>query len=289
MFNYGLLAALFALIFFSIGDTLSKSASEKLGHKLSAAVIVSAGIIPIGISLLFIHPNLVNLGVIFFGILAGAFTAIGFLFVFKSLETEQVTNTMSLVNIQYASVIIFGALALSETLSLFQLGGLLLIFAGGALVVFTKGFKINLKLVPAILGMLFWGLDIIVIVYALTLYPSAPSTISFFSRLLGGSFLFLFLLFTLKGKPIKLDSKPKENIAKRFAMALIAGTFDGLALLMITFVTLYKSVEIGGALLAFEPVLIAIYGYFLYKDRLIPLQLLGIAIAVLGGILLNFS
>lgn len=289
MFSYGLLAALFALIFFSIGDTLSKHASEKLGNKLSAAIVVGAGIIPLSISLIVIHPNVFNLGVLAFGTLAGIFTAAGFLLVFKSLEDQQVTNTMALVNIQYAAVIIFGAFALLETISNFQLVGLLLIFIGVILVTVTKGFKLNLKLMPAVLGMILWGLDIIVIVYALTIYQNSTTIISFFSRLTGGAFLFVYLLYVLRSKPESPKSTPTQSAPKKFGIALIAGIFDGLALLMITFVTIFKSVELGGAVMALEPVLIAIYGYFLYKDRLIPLQLLGVGVAVLGGVLLNFS
>lgn len=287
MFSYGILAALLTLLFFSIGDTLSKPSSEKLGHKLSAAIIVGSGMIPLGISLFFIHPNVFGLGVLFFGVLAGVLTAVGFLLVFKSLETQQVTNTMALVNIQYASVILFGAFALGESISSFQLTGLLLIFLGVILVTVTKSFKLNFKLVPALLGMLFWGLDLIVIVYALTLYQNSTTMISFISRIAGGAFLFLYLIYVIRSGKNKQEL-PKENLPKKIGLAVVAGSFDGLALVMITFVTLFKSVEIGGAVMALEPVLIAIYGYFLYKDRLHPAQFLGVLIAVAGGVLLNF-
>ncbi|MDE1845945.1 MAG: DMT family transporter [Candidatus Micrarchaeota archaeon] len=289
MLGYGIIAALLSLFFFSIGDTLSKHVSEKLGNKASATIIVGAGIIPLGLSIFLIQPNVLDLNVLLLSTLAGAFTAIGFLLVFKSLETQQVTNTLALVNLQYAVIILFGILALSESVSASQYLGLILIFLGALLVTLTRGFRLNLMLVPAILGMIFWGLDIIVVVYGLTIYHNSTTILFFFARATGAAFLLAYLLYSLRGAGTSgVAQRPKVS-TRYFFIGLAAGIADGIAILLITFVTLYNTVALGGAILALEPILITIYGYLFYKDRLLPLQLVGVAIAVVGGILLNLA
>lgn len=287
MLGLGLLAALLSLFFFSIGDTISKKASEILGHRISAAIVVGAGTIPLGISLLFVQPNVFSLGILEFTVISGAFGALGFILVFKSLETEQVTNTMVLVNLQYAIVVLFGILVLSESVGAPHYISLLVIFIGALLVTTTKGFKINTRLVPAILGTVCWGLGIVTIVYALTIYQNTTTMFFFFGRAMGFTFFLLYFLYLLMQKGGKNKIIPKKFKLQSLLLPLIAGISNGLALMMIVFVTLYKFVAIGGAILALEPILIAIYGYLFYKDKLTTLQLIGMVIAVLGGVMLN--
>ncbi|MDE1762243.1 MAG: DMT family transporter [Candidatus Micrarchaeota archaeon] len=285
--SIGIVAALVGLLMFSVGDTISKRVSERLGHLISATVIVGAGIISLAASLLFLPSVPLTPIMLAASAAAGVFTALGFLLVLKSLETEQVSNTMGLLNLQYAVIIILGIFFLSENVSALQYAGLIIVFAGSLLVTLGRKLKVNRMLLPAVAGNLCWGVGIAIISYSIASF-AAPTTMFFlYARLVGFSLLLAYLLLMLYRRPKRVLPDKIRHPGRQLGLAVLSGMLAGGALFMITMFTIYRMVTVGGAILALEPVLVAIYGAFLYRDRMSKIQLFGIAIAVIGGIVLS--
>lgn len=286
MISYGILAAAIAMLFFAFSDTLAKKVSSKLGSYESSLLIIGAGLIPLAASLFLVHPNVFSPTVVLVSIIAGVFLAGGFLFVYKSLETEQVTNTMVLLNLQYVLIVLFGMFVLSEKISLFQAASLIIIFAGVLLVTVTRDLKLNRMLLPAVIGNLCWTIALVILSYLITNYMGASTGAVFITRLISFVVAAAFFAFLVKRKTKRSNSRRLKALG--FSLPVATGIFDGVGQLAFVFIILYKSVALGGAVLALEPVLVAIFGYFLYRDRLTHLQLIGMTLAILGGVAINF-
>ena len=117
---FGLVAALVNLFTLSIGDSIAKRVSVELGNYGAALFILGIGVLPLLVFFFAVPQNQIGMGVLVLSLVAGVFLAIGNILIYKSLETEQVSETMSLVNIGPALLIIFGFLVLQETVNLIQ-------------------------------------------------------------------------------------------------------------------------------------------------------------------------
>jgi drug/metabolite transporter (DMT)-like permease len=99
---------------------------------------------------------------------------------------------------------------------------------------------------------------------------------------------------------LHLFKKPKENESKPqkinllnlslmvLLMGLTAGIFDGVGDVLFGFITLHKYLALGGAFGILQIAIIAIIGYFVYKDKLKWPELAGLVVSIVGAILLAF-
>jgi len=282
MLNYGIIAALFGMLVYALGDTLSKRVTMKLGHHESALLIVGASLIPLFLSFLVIQPNVVDANLIIVSIISGIFLALGFLLVYKTLETEQVANTMVLLNIEFIVVVLFGIFALSEALPPLELGALLTIFIGAFLVSLSKGMKFNRKMIPAVIGNILWGLSFVVVAPYVYSDHNASTAFFFIARLSAFVGLLIYLLVLTKMRNSRLLT---PNVNRRdYLLTGFAGILDGLGQGSLVFLVIYNVAALGGAILAIEPAVVAMLGFLLYKERLTHLQFAGMLIALLGGV-----
>ncbi|MGC9209431.1 MAG: EamA family transporter [Nitrososphaeria archaeon] len=261
------------LLLYTTGDMLIKRPSERIGF-LTTSLITSLSSALTVFLLLRLTDEPLGPFKFLSAVEAGAFMGAGTLLVLKSLEIEQVSDTMAFVAISYAVPVIFGAVVLKEMMSVLQLSGALLTFAGSFAVAF-KNVKFNWSLFPAMLGNVFWGLQFVAFSYAVSQGDVlAPA---FVASLVG---LATVAAYGLASRGLK---KPDSSAA----LALLAGAALGLGLISALYIVSMKSMSLGFTVVAAEPALVTLLGRLVYRDRINVVQVVGIFIASIGILLLT--
>ncbi|MEM3820520.1 MAG: EamA family transporter, partial [Candidatus Micrarchaeaceae archaeon] len=174
MYSSIIIAALSAVAFWVIVDSISKLYIKKLGKELASVAVLAAGIIPM--LLLFIANGTFNLSnvplLLAVGVAGGAALFLGYLFVYKSVPVGGVANSYMLVEVQPPLLILFGIFALGEHLSALQLVSMIVIFAGVSLIVFTKELRLDRRLAPALAGNVMWAAYWLIVVLAVLHYKN---------------------------------------------------------------------------------------------------------------------
>ncbi len=166
MLSLGLTVAFGAMLSFAASDFFAKSSSAKLGSKRTTLIMLSTSFIVLILVAFFFGLTKINLPVLFFSVLSGLVYAFGYLFLYKSLETEQVSNTISLTGIEYGLVTVISVLVIGEIVTKIEILSFFSIFIGAFLVTTTKGFKLNKGYIPAILAMVAFSITYILLVFA---------------------------------------------------------------------------------------------------------------------------
>jgi drug/metabolite transporter (DMT)-like permease len=267
-------AGILTLSLYTLGDLLVKRPSQKAGS-VPVSLVVSASSASILIILSSFTGFWIPCGALFFSSLTGILMGIGTLLVFKSLESEQVSDTMSMVAISYAIPVIFGSVALHEKVSYISWIGIVLIFAGSATIMF-KEMNFNSALLPAIIGNIMWGFQFITFNYALkfsTNYLTVAATGSSVALLI----VFLYAYFKSE---TAIDDLSKLE-------ASLAGIALGLGLAGALYLILNHTMTLGLSIVAAEPVFVTLFGKIIYKDKINKLQAVGIAVAMAGILMLT--
>ncbi len=98
MLTLGITAAVLSMLLLSASDFLTKKPVQKLGGYVLSISILILAVIPIGLVFLFLPPVELTTFLFTLSILAGISLGGGYLLVFKSLETEQASNTSSMIS-----------------------------------------------------------------------------------------------------------------------------------------------------------------------------------------------
>ncbi|MEM4109607.1 MAG: hypothetical protein QXQ65_06395 [Conexivisphaerales archaeon] len=276
----GLTFGTFALIFYTVSDLLVKYPAAKMGNRAASIITIGVSNIPIVIALA-LTANSVHFTymVVPLSAISGICLGGGTLMVLKSLESQQVTNTMALIELGLVLTVIYGILVLHEPERILGYAGVASIFAG-SLLVSTKGLSINTKLIPAMVGNIIWGGQFLAIYYAISytdniLLPALISsltavvTIELYALLFGGHHFHY-----------------KPGMRKSLYVGIISGAFLGLGLIAVMFIMKFHVLPTGMSLIAIEPVFITLLGVVFYKDSISRVQALGVVLATLGAILL---
>ena len=283
MFYVGYLAGVLTLLSFSFGDTISKGVSTKFGNYSSALFIMGFGLIPLLVSLFFLPQSFTNYNFLLISVAAGFFIALGYVLIYKSLETEQVSNTWALINLGSAAAILFGAFVLKEHVNIFEFIGIILVFVGVLLVTITRDFKFNRMLAPALIGNVSLVLSLLLMIYGISNYSVSVST-GFF--LVAGASGFLMLTVYLIATK-KLSKEVWKKLATPNLSAISAGLLNGVAQVGLTAFVLLHFVVVGSAITAVGPAIVAFLGFVFYKEKLTSLQLAGLMISVIAAVALS--
>jgi len=283
MFYVGYLAGVLTLLSFSFGDTISKRVSTKFGNYSSALFIMGFGLIPLLVSLFFLPQSFTNYNFLLISVVAGFFIALGYVLIYKSLETEQVSNTWALINLGSAAAILFGAFVLKEHVNIFEFIGIILVFVGVLLVTITRDFKFNRMLAPALIGNVSLVLSLLLMIYGISNYSVSVST-GFF--LVAGASGFLMLTVYLIATK-KLSKEVWKKLTTPNLSAISAGLLNGVAQVGLTAFVLLHFVVVGSAVTAVGPAIVAFLGFVFYKEKLTSLQLAGLMISVIAAVALS--
>lgn len=273
-----------AMLLLSFSDVFSKPVADVFGAYVSS-LYLGVALVPAIIYLVLSPPAQITPLLVTLAIGGGASLALGYVFVLKSLETEQATNTWGLINLGYLSIILFGALVLGEHVTVLQAIAITAILTGAIMVTINRGMKFNRQLLPAIIGNLFWVGFNILIIYNISTYTSSPSAI--ISILFASGFLILLLygLFSRKATTTKTLTMPKNR--RPFALFIVSGLMLGAGQVAFVLVILQHFVALGGAVLAIEPIIILVLGYALYKERITAFQGVGLLVTVVGAVMIG--
>jgi len=287
--NFGRVAAIIGTSLFTVGDTASKLVSERFGNRVASLDVLGIGLIPALAWLILFGAgaglNTYQCGLV---ILAAALLGSGYLLIYKSLETEQVSNIWVLFESSSIILVLLGAVFLSERLSMIEMASMLAIFFGALLVTTDTKLRVNRKLVPAIIGSLLWGLSNIPIVYAIQDSHGFVMPI-LLERLLAFAVIDAYLMAVGKRRSAmaKAIVMMETSDRKTVAATAISGICDGMGMLAVGYVFLSNVVALGGALFALEPAFIMLLGRVFYRDRLTRLQLIGSAVMIIGAVALS--
>ncbi len=152
MLDIGFAVAFGSMLSFAASDVVAKRVSSKFGSRHADALMLASNLIVMPAADAFLDISKATLFSILFSAASGISYAIAHFLIYKSLETQQVSSTISLVGIKYVLLTLFGISALGEAVSYLAVVGLVGVFIGSFLVTSSRGLRISRHYVPAIMG-----------------------------------------------------------------------------------------------------------------------------------------
>ena len=283
-YEVSVLLALVVLVTYSIGDTLAKRIVEAYHYPKSAALVTGISMIPFIAAFFVLPPQPIKSYSVALAAVAGIFYGLGFIFLYKSLSTEQTTNTMALSEFFKATLVLFGVFVFANHLTIVQSSSIALIFVGALLIIMTEKLRVNKKLLYALVGFIFWA------VLWVTMQVSINSSQSWLPEGLIASALAFVVSFAWSlagGSPRmrhKSDTRQRANWS-----SIVVGIAVGVGSLIFCYLLFAKFLAVGSAIIALSPVIVAVASRKLYLDKLIPIQLTGLVIMVLAALALSLA
>ncbi len=285
MISSGLIVAFAALMFLSSDVVIAKHLTKRLGKFRYSVGILGIGIIPMLLYLFAAGIPSVNLQIILLSLVAGVFLGSGYALYYKALETEQVTNVSALGQIQPGLLLLFGIFALGEHVNVVEVAGIIAIFVGSFLILRTRGIEINREMMPVIIANVSWTIYWIFMNYSISLYGGYTLPL-----LIARSFGFVLMLaYVLATGSMEAGSTHRLSAGRNlvFILLISSGMLDSLMNISFGFVVGVGLIAIGSAILAVSPMVVALLGRLIYRDRITYLQKMGLVIAVAGAIAIS--
>ena len=279
MLNYALIAALMYALPFVLSDSLSKRMISKLGAYKLGAMMLTVGLVPTVIASILVGFGVLSSYVIALSVLTGLFISVGYILFYKTMETEQISNSVAFSELGSAMFVIFGFVVLGEAISTPGIIGIVILFIGATLVAITEELKFNKRLVPAMMAFVIWSVGFIVLTYSIHASGTfaIPLIITRITALV--SFLLVAGFVGLKKTKAKASEHAKGIIA--------TGLLDGTGTVGFGFATALAAVGLSGVMNATVPVIAAIIGYLYYRERFTRLQLFGFTIMIIGALVVS--
>lgn len=277
----GIEIALFSLVAFAIGYIPVKRLSRTYGATKSSLLILIFGIVPLVLSVYFLKPPIPSQYSLLLAAASGAFSGFGYLFFFRTLESENLSTSSGLFAIQPLILLAFGIAVLSEPVTATNIVGVALILMGIWFVTAQKGLKISRAYVYGILGTVLWAIFWIVFSYAVRGSQQVIFQLTV-ARIASIIVLYAYMLFL--AKPAK-----QGNIAisgKDMALSFTGGVFNGLGSLAYALLLLVNFLALGSVIISMSPILLVFFGYLIYKERPRRSQIMGVLLAVAGALLI---
>ena len=294
-----ILFSVFTTISYFISSILYKYASAYFDYHKISAIAIGLGAIPM---LLVLLPNpaalfatLSNYKLDLAIGLSSVFLLIGYVLNFKTLKTEQVTNTFALAQIQPAMLIAFGIFVMHEQLSFIEIIALMFLITGTFFIISNDKLELNRNFIPTIFANISWSIYWFIITFLLNANFDSISVI-FLARLLSFIFGIMFLLWfnTTKiwdkqKKKLKDGHIFNKNLSMAAVVLLVVASFaDGIGNIIFALLDYAKHLVFASIFLSILPALIGIFAYVFFKDKFSKLQILGLILVVITGVVLVF-
>ncbi len=283
---WGVPAAFARMLFFAVDDTIAKPVSSLLGNYRTSIIVVGFGLVPSILILVYLAAYEFTYQSLLLSVAGGIFFGLGYVLIYKSLETEQATNTIALFAITPLALLLFGTLGLKESFSVVDVVSTAMILIGAFLVTTNRELKFDKAFIPALLGNLAWSAWVIMATYAVSISNNfiLPVTIG---RVVGLVCVILVYFLFKKGKKAKIARKARGQ--RLLLMGMVAGLLDGLGTTSLGLLAILNAVAIGGAIGALGSGVVAVLSRIFYKDRLTKPQLIGVIIMILGAAALSLA
>lgn len=280
MLSPGIIFAIGSMIVIAVVDTFMRKATRALGSYFSSMIFIGLAIIPLLFLVVAVPPSGIAPIYLLYAVLGGLAYALGLVLVLKTLETEQASNTWALSNIGLIPIILLGAIVLAEPINMLELFGILGVVFGSLMITITKDMKFNKKLLPAIAGNVLFAVYFIFSTYAVSQAHAEYTLI--FPLAYASAFIALMAYGTAKSSLKPAIKKLNKSNLLWFVVAI--GLLGGVSQALWMFVVIFKTVALGGAIQVFEPALVVVLAYMVYRERLTPLQSIGVIISLAGAL-----
>jgi len=279
---YIIIASLLAVLSWSFVDAVSKLYINRFGKELSSLILLVVGIIPM-LLLAMLSPYLDDiLFLLFIGLVGGLLLFLGYILVYKSVPSGGISNSYILLEVQPIILIPFGIFVLGEHIGIEKAVSIILISIGISLILLSKRFKLDKRLVPALIGNVMWAVYWAIIILAFLYYKNFILPL-LFVRVFGASFAYLYY----KAKPPK--NYYKISLSKLeiplIIIVILAGLFDGFGNILFAFISFSNKVVLGSTILSSEPIIIWLIGLIAYHEKITVRQKLGFLVATTGYLL----
>jgi len=279
---YIIIASLLAVLSWSFVDAVSKLYINRFGKELSSLILLVVGIIPM-LLLAMLSPYLDDiLFLLFIGLVGGLLLFLGYILVYKSVPSGGVSNSYILLEVQPIILIPFGIFVLGEHIGIEKAVSIILISIGISLILVSKRFKLDKRLVPALIGNVMWAVYWAIIILVFLYYKNFILPL-LFVRVFGASFAYLYY----KAKPPK--NYYKISLSKLeiplIIIVILAGLFDGFGNILFAFISFSNKVVLGSTILSSEPIIIWLIGLIAYHEKITVRQKLGFLVATTGYLL----
>jgi drug/metabolite transporter (DMT)-like permease len=289
MINIGVIGALLSVLMYITYNIFVKKFARATGNYNAAMMIMVASVVPmLGAAYIFGFGSM-SIEALTLSIFAGIFLFLGFELYYRALHTEQLTNSAGVNEVGSALMIVFGVLILNESIPALGYVGIILMFLGSYLIATKKRFVINKRLIPAILASAFFGIFWMFNSYAISVSSNfvLPLLVSrAVGILIAVPYIHLFAKKKIKLKGSKESTALFGLSALLLLIGLFAGIVDGLGDTIMAFITLHRYLAIGGAFGVLTIIGVTIIAYFVYKERLTKLEMLGLVLAIAGALIL---
>ena len=257
---------------------------DKYFFMLLQSVLVVFVLFVIALSSDFIMPSVYIIGLI---VLIGIIGFVALLFFYKGLEVGKLALISSIFNSYPLVTVLLSVYFYKETLSFWQILGIISIFIGIFLISFDykELKKLNFKildksLIFAFVTLIGWGL------YLFLQKPVVDQVGSkwaiFYIELAVGIFTMLYFY----NKLLHLKEKKVDKSAIKYI--LLSATFIILSGLTFTYAIMDNGVAIVSSLAGFlTPLFALIFAFIFLKEKIEPIQLVGICLSAVGVLLIS--
>ncbi|MDE1869837.1 MAG: DMT family transporter [Candidatus Micrarchaeota archaeon] len=285
MISPGLLAIAATFIAFSFSLILERRVAMLAGTLRGSVLVLFFGLFPLLVFFLLSGFNL-SYYEIFLSVASGIIFAAGYVLYYKSLETEQISNTTGIGLIQPALLLIFSIFVLAEPITAIQAVGGITIFLGVVLIITNDNFELNRKLIPALVANVSWAGYWIIASYAI-ISSQEVGAVLLISRVVG--MVIALALFAIYLKQKRIPRLRGSLIAPLLVTAIATGLLDGFGNATFGFVIQYNVLSLGSIFVSALPISVTFLAYFAYKERLTKLQWIGMAIAIIGALVIAMN
>ena len=290
MILLGTTAAILAMVLWTISGTINKKVATGLGTHVSAFLYVLVSLIPVLIATMIIGIYSISPFGIETAVVAGVFLAVGFIFGFKALSTENLSSVSALQEIMPALLLLFGLFILGERINQVQSAGIIIIALGTLMTIITEKLEINTRMIPAILAVVSWAIYWMVISYSVISAKTFALPI-LISRVISLPVTLIYLLSD-RDAVSSLASLPSRIRTNRTAAVLlilvsIASFADASGDTIFGITSGSSVLAIGAALVALQPMVVSFLAFVIYKDKLTRMQLIGLLVMLVGALILS--
>ncbi len=290
MILLGTTAAILAMVLWTISGTINKKVATGLGTHVSAFLYVLVSLIPVLIATMIIGIYSISPFGIETAVVAGVFLAVGFIFGFKALSTENLSSVSALQEIMPALLLLFGLFILGERINQVQSAGIIIIALGTLMTIITEKLEINTRMIPAILAVVSWAIYWMIISYSVISAKTFALPI-LISRVISLPVTLIYLLSD-RDAVSSLASLPSRIRTNRTAAVLlilvsIASFADASGDTIFGITSGSSVLAIGAALVALQPMVVSFLAFVIYKDKLTRMQLIGLLVMLVGALILS--
>ncbi len=284
MVSLGAELVLMAVLMWALSSIMFKRVAVALGNIKTGMFVIGAGLIPISIYA-FYAGSAISLYAFALSIVSGLLFGVAALLYYKSVETQQISNTVAIGMIQPVLIFVFSILVLKEGMTLAEIVGGIVVLAGVGLVSMTAGLRFNRRLIPAFLGQAIWAF------YWMALSLSIVSS-SQAAMPLMISRIFAFLVVVLAYKVFIQKKAPRmrgfRTLAKHTSIfGTLSGILDGSGNLLYSNVVLFGALAVGAVIQLTLPLIVIALAWVFLSEKLTRVQAAGVLIAIAGAFILT--